>query len=69
MCLGITIKESIQHHPTTLEILDDDNIIRPIEMYEYSDTREYLEVKQSANDNDMNHCNSWLKMECDDKKE
>ena len=48
-----TIFESSQHHPKTLEIMDDDDqIIRTIERYEYSDVREYLGVKQSANNND-----------------
>jgi len=47
-----TIFESSQKFPKTLDILDDDNVVRPIERYEYSDAREYLGVLQSANNDD-----------------
>jgi len=64
-----TVFESSQKHPTTLNVLDADDICRPIERYEYSEAREYLGVRQTANDNDdeqyevlMKNVNTWNEM-------
>ena len=44
-----TIFETSTIHTSTLKIQDDDGITRPIKRYEYDDSREYLGVLQSAN--------------------